>query len=94
MSKNSNSKPTKVYWSFIIVVIAGLAYLASYLFQKFGATKLASIGQWIAAVCGAIAWIIVFVLGLKRVRQNNVWMVIVYIVCMLLIIVFVFLPLI
>ena len=88
------NKPTKVYWSFIIVVVAGLAYLLAFLFQKLGADGLANVGRWIAAICGMIAWIVVFVLGWKRVRENNVWMVIVYISCMVLIIVFAFLPLI
>ena len=94
MSKKSSSTPTKTYWAFWVVVIGGLAYLAAYLFAKFGANNLARVGAWIAAVCGAIAWIIVFIFGWRRVRENNVWMVIVYIVCMLMIIVFVFLPLI
>ena len=86
-------KTTKVSWSFIAVIVAGLAYLVAYVLHAIDANKLAGAVQWIAAICGLIAWIIVFVLGWKRVRENNVWMVIVYIVCMVMIIVFAFLPL-
>lgn len=89
----NNTKTTKVSWAFIAVVVGGLAYLAAYLFSKVKAfAPLADAGRWIAGICGAIAWIIVFCIGWKRIRQNNVWMVIVYIVCMLLIIVFAILP--
>ncbi len=85
---------SKSFWSFWAVVIAGIAYLAAWLFQKFGAGTLASIGMWVAAICGIGAWIIVFVLGWNKVRENNTWMVVVYVICMILIIVFAFLPII
>ena len=92
MGKKSGG--SKNYWSFWAVVIGGLAYLAAWLFSYFGAGTLANVGRWIAAICGLVAWVIVFVLGWRKVRENNVWMVVVYIVCMLLIIAFAFLPLI
>ena len=91
-SSGGGSGNTKIYWSFIAVVAAGLAYLAAFLFQQLGAGKVAHIGYWIAALFGLVAWIIVFILGWKRVRQNNIWMVVVYCVCMVMIIVFAFLP--
>ena len=92
--RSSSPRSTKIYWSFIAVVVAGFAYLAAYLFAKLGAGNLARAGFWIAAICGAAAWVIVFILGWKRVRQNNIWMVVVYIMCMIMIIIFGFLPLI
>lgn len=87
MSKSKN------FWAFCAVVVAGIAYLVAWLFQYFNwGSSLATAGRIIAAVCGLIAWIIVFILGWKKVRTNNVWMVVVYIACMAMIIVFAFLP--
>lgn len=91
---NKSNNYGKNFWAFIAVVVGGLAYLAAFLFVQFGASNLARVGSWVAAVCGLIAWVIVFVLGWKRVRENNVWMLVVYIAAMLMIIVFAFLPII
>jgi len=88
------NKSEKFFWSFIAVVVAGFAYLTAFVLQAVDANKLAGTARWIAAVCTLIAWVIVFIFGWKSLPKNKWWFVTFYIVGMIMIIVFVFLPLI